>query len=210
MPLFVGCYSYTPIEVATVPTGSEVRARITGAASDRVAPLLGTFDTRVLIGNVVENNAGTMVLEVPTGAMPNVVASVVPLHARIPLAAADMVSLEQRKLDVSRTSISRGCDRGGNRHRCSRRNSRRRRQFGRRPTAGRSAADQSNSDLSASLLGRFGHGDLHGALRLRRSVVALQQRSRPSHLVRRSRDSDDAEWRVRPNADAGAGLKLRT
>ena len=58
-----------------VPAGSEVRTRITGAASDRVAPLIGTFDTRVLTGSVVENNAGTMVLEVPTGAMPNVVAN---------------------------------------------------------------------------------------------------------------------------------------
>lgn len=105
LPVAAGCYSYTPISPAAAPAGSEVRARITGAASDRVAPLLGTFDTRVLTGNVVENNAGAMVLEVPNGAMPNVTESIVQLHARIPLAAADMVSLEQRKLDVPRTVI---------------------------------------------------------------------------------------------------------
>jgi hypothetical protein len=108
MPLLVGCYSYTPIDVTAVPAGSEVRTRITGAASDRVAPLIGSFDTRVLIGSVVENNAGTMVLEVPTGAMSNVVADVVQLHARVPLSAGDMVSLEQRKLDVGRTSMLAG------------------------------------------------------------------------------------------------------
>ena len=108
MPLLVGCYSYTPIDFTAAPAGSEVRARITGAAMDRVAPLLGSFDTRVLTGSVVENNAGTMLVEVPTGAMSNVVANVVQLHARIPLSAADMVSLEQRKLDVGRTSVLAG------------------------------------------------------------------------------------------------------
>ena len=37
MPLLVGCYSYTPIDFTAAPAGSEVRARITGAAMDRVA-----------------------------------------------------------------------------------------------------------------------------------------------------------------------------
>jgi hypothetical protein len=105
MPLMVGCYSYTPITPAAAPTGSEVRARITGAASDRVSPLLHSFDTRVLVGNIVENNAGSMILQVPMGAMPNIAETIVPLQTRIPLAAADVVSLEQRKLDATRTTI---------------------------------------------------------------------------------------------------------
>ncbi|MEP6492117.1 MAG: hypothetical protein ABJF01_05540 [bacterium] len=105
MPLLVGCYTYTPIEPAAVPAGVEVRARITGAASDRVAPLLGSFNTRELVGNVVENNGGAIVLQVPMGAMPNVAELIVPMQTRIPLAAADMVSLERRKVDVARTSI---------------------------------------------------------------------------------------------------------
>jgi hypothetical protein len=119
LPVMAGCYSYTPITPAAAPAGSEVRARITGAASDRVAPLLHSLDTRVLIGSVVENNAGEMVLQVPLGAMPNVAETIVPLQTRIPLAAADLVSLERRKLDVPRTTIlvrrNRGWTRGGNR-----------------------------------------------------------------------------------------------
>jgi hypothetical protein len=89
LPVVAGCYSYTPITPAAAPTGSEVRARITGAASDRVGPLLHSFDTRVLIGNVVENNAGAMVLQVPLGAMSNVAETIVPLQTRVPLTAAD-------------------------------------------------------------------------------------------------------------------------
>jgi hypothetical protein len=108
MPLMLGCYSYTAITPALAPAGSEVRVRITGAASDRVAPLLGTFDTRILVGSIVENNAGAMVLQVPNGAMPNVTADVVRFQTQIPLAAADVMSMEQRKIDVTRTTILMG------------------------------------------------------------------------------------------------------
>jgi hypothetical protein len=105
IPLLMGCYSYTQIDPVAAPVGSEVRARITGAASDRVAPLIGSFDNRVLVGSVVENNAGAMLLQVPTGAMPNVTASVVPLQTRVPLSAADLVGLERRTIDRTRTTI---------------------------------------------------------------------------------------------------------
>jgi hypothetical protein len=105
---FVGCYSYQPIEVTTAPVGTEVRAHITGAASDRVAPLLGSFDTRELVGSVVENRAGNMLLEVAMGAKPNVTDGVVQLHARVPVGPSDLVSFERRKLDVGRTVLLAG------------------------------------------------------------------------------------------------------
>jgi len=101
----VGCYTYQPITPAAAPPGTEVRAVITGAASDRVAPLIGSLDTRVLVGNVIENDNGTMTLEVPTGAMPNVAETVVRLHARVPIMPTDLVGLERRKLDKGRTGL---------------------------------------------------------------------------------------------------------
>jgi hypothetical protein len=111
--VLTGCYTYQPIEPAAAPLGSEVRARINGAASDRVAPLVGTFDNRVLVGNVVENTNGVMTLEVPTGAMPNVAESVVRLHSRVPLMPADLVGLERRTLDKGRTILLGGAVAGG-------------------------------------------------------------------------------------------------
>lgn len=105
VPLLAGCYNYTPIAPTTVQPGVEVRATINGAASDRVAPITGTFDNRLLTGNVIENNGGTLVVEIPTGAVPNTGASVVQMHQRVNLAPADMVRLETRKLDVGRTSL---------------------------------------------------------------------------------------------------------
>ncbi len=106
-PLFglIGCYSYQPIEAAAVPVGAEVRAHITGAASDRVGPMLHSLDVRTLIGNVTENASGSMMLEVPNGAMPNVTEGVIPLRARIPITPSDLVTLERRKLDVGRTML---------------------------------------------------------------------------------------------------------
>ena len=101
----VGCYSYQPIEAAAVPVGTEVRAHITGAASDRVAPMLHSTDVRMLVGSVTENANGTILLEVPNGAMPNVTEGVVPLRARVPIVPSDLVTLERRKLDVGRTVI---------------------------------------------------------------------------------------------------------
>ena len=108
MPLMVGCYSYTPITPTRGPRARRF-ARESRARRPTASPLCSaSFDTRVLVGNVVENNAGAMMLQVPMGAMPNVVADIVPLQTRIPLSAADLVSLEQRKLDVGRTSILAG------------------------------------------------------------------------------------------------------
>src|SRR5215211_611859 len=96
---FVGCHSYQPIDPAAAPPGTEVRARITGAASDRVAPLIGSFDTRVLVGSVIDNANGVLTLEVPTGGMPNVAETVVRLRTRVPITATDLIGLERRKLD---------------------------------------------------------------------------------------------------------------
>ncbi len=105
VPLLAGCYNYAKVEPAAVTPGTEVRVQINGAAADRIAPLIGSFDTRVLTGSVIENKNGEMVLEVAKGAMPNVSEAVVPLRQHIPLAAGDFVSLETRKLDVTRTSL---------------------------------------------------------------------------------------------------------
>ena len=107
-PLIVGCYNYAAVNPTSVPQGTEVRAKITGAASDRIAPQLGTFDTREITGNVVANDNGAMTLEVPTGAIANTGESIIPLHQRVQLNPADFVSLETRRLDVVRSSIMAG------------------------------------------------------------------------------------------------------
>lgn len=108
VPMLAACYNYAPVTAASAPAGLEVRARITGAAMDRVAPLLGTFDVRELTGTIIENNGGNMVLDVPTGAVPNTGSSIVQLRQRVPIGPSDLVSLETRRLDVGRTVLLTG------------------------------------------------------------------------------------------------------
>jgi hypothetical protein len=104
-PFVFGCYSYTPITPATAAPGTDIRAKITGAASDRVSPVLGSFDTREVTGNIVQNRDGQMVVDVPLGTRPNIAENAGPLHRTVSLSPADVVSLDRRRLDVTRTSL---------------------------------------------------------------------------------------------------------
>jgi hypothetical protein len=108
LPFLAGCYNYAAVLPGAVQPGVEVRATINGAASDRVAPVTGTFDNHFLTGNVIETNAGSIVLEIPTGAVANTGLTVVQMHQRVTLAPADIVNLETRRLDVARTSVLAG------------------------------------------------------------------------------------------------------
>lgn len=107
-PFVVGCYTYTPIEPAAAPVGTEVRATISGAASDRIAPIIGQFNQRVLTGTIDQNNGGSMTLQVQTGAAPNTGSIVVPLMQRVPLDRADVTQLETRHLSRQRTAVLAG------------------------------------------------------------------------------------------------------
>ena len=107
-PFLVGCYSYAPIDPAAAPVGTEVRAHISGAASDRIAPIIQQFNQRVLTGKIDENNAGAMTLEIQTGAMLNTGSTVAPLMQRVPLDRGEVVQLESRQISPSRTAMLMG------------------------------------------------------------------------------------------------------
>ena len=82
-----------------------VRARVSSTAAERVAPLLGMSDARVLTGTLVDNQSGTLIVEVPTIAQATVGTGGQALYQRISIAPSDLVELESRKLDRKRTGI---------------------------------------------------------------------------------------------------------
>ena len=104
LPLMVGCYSYTPITPEAAPVGWRC-ARESRAPRRTALVLWFPARSRVLVGNIVENNAGAMILQVPMGAMPNIAETIVPMQTRVPINATDLVSLERRTLDATRTTI---------------------------------------------------------------------------------------------------------
>ena len=82
-----------------------VRARITASAAEQVAPLLGVSDARVLTGKLVDNASGTMIVEVPTMVPARAGASAQSLYQRISIAPNQVVELESRQLDRTRTAL---------------------------------------------------------------------------------------------------------
>ena len=100
-----GCYRYAPVETGAVPEGANVRARVTAAAAERIAPLLGLGEMRVLTGSLVDRNNGALILEVPTAASTGMGSSMQTLYQRVALAPGEVTELETRTLDRTRTAV---------------------------------------------------------------------------------------------------------
>jgi hypothetical protein len=82
-----------------------VRARISANAAEQIAPLLGVSDARVLTGKLVENSSGAMIVEVPTMVPARAGASAQSLYQRISIAPGQLVELESRQLDRTKTGL---------------------------------------------------------------------------------------------------------
>jgi len=103
IPLAGACYTYAPIDPSAAVVGEGVRARITAPAAARLAPLLGTGETRVLTGKLVENGRNELIIEVPAVVEVGVGSSMQSLYQRVSIARSDVVELEARKLDTFKT-----------------------------------------------------------------------------------------------------------
>ena len=103
--LLAGCYSYAPIQPSLVQPGTGVRARVSPTAAEQIAPLLGTTDARVLVGTLVDNRSGTMIVEVPRMTQSGGGGAAQSLNQRISIAPGQLVELETRRLDRKRTAI---------------------------------------------------------------------------------------------------------
>jgi hypothetical protein len=108
LPLLAGCYTYAPIEPVRVQPGTSVRARVSGTAAARLAPLLGTTDARVVSGRLIDTRADTMIVEVPTVVPTTVGGATETLHQRVSIPRTDLVELETRRLDRFRTTAIAG------------------------------------------------------------------------------------------------------
>ena len=101
------CYTYTPIELAAVAPGMEVRARVSAGTAQQLGPSLGMSDARVLSGSVVETPVDGLTLRVasaPAGAL----GAPDGLFQQIFLKRAELLELESRRLDNTRTRLAVG------------------------------------------------------------------------------------------------------
>jgi hypothetical protein len=103
--LFTGCYAYAPIEPSAARPGVDVRARISAASAERLAPLLGAADNRVLAGRLIEMRADMLIVEVPVVAQAGIGSTIQTLHQRVSIARGELLELETRTLDRMRTAV---------------------------------------------------------------------------------------------------------
>lgn len=97
----VGCYAYAPASLETIAPGETVRARLTPQARERLpAQVRGADGT--LQGELLEHDDGGLTLFVPTAVRQEGFYAE-DLHQRIMLSTADVVEVERRQLDRSRT-----------------------------------------------------------------------------------------------------------
>ncbi len=101
--LLSGCYKYATVQPGEVLPGTGVRARVSAATAERIAPLLGTTDARVLTGQLIENQSGTLLVEVPTVVQAGMAGATQTLSQRISIPRAELLELESRRLDKVRT-----------------------------------------------------------------------------------------------------------
>jgi hypothetical protein len=98
------CYTYAPVQPATVTPGTSVRARISATAAERVAPLIGVNDARLLTGKFAGTDAAGFLIEVPTTTQVGPAGSLQSLAQRISIPRGDLLEIETRTLNRGRTA----------------------------------------------------------------------------------------------------------
>jgi hypothetical protein len=100
-----GCYSYHAVNPSDAVLDTRVRATVSAEKAAELATALNNV-TPVIMGTLVERDGQTLMLEVPllgTG-----VDGADPLHTRVRITPADLVTLESRTLSKLRTGIVLG------------------------------------------------------------------------------------------------------
>ena len=100
------CHTFRPVVVDELIPGQTVRARITGAFSDSLSPIL-LRDAREFEGIVVENAGSSILMEIPVN---QTLAGLrfQTLSQRVEIPAAEFLDLEIKELDRGRTFLAVG------------------------------------------------------------------------------------------------------
>jgi hypothetical protein len=105
MALTTGCYTYAPIELATVTPGMDVRARVRATTAEQLGPSLGMSDARLLSGSVVDLTPDGVTLRVES-VRAGTIGAPEGLLQQILISRADVLELESKRLDQGRTRLA--------------------------------------------------------------------------------------------------------
>ncbi len=103
----LGCYTYAPATLETVQPGAKIRAVLSTEAQADLARRVG-LDTRELEGELVDADATTVLIAVKVPAPPTGLAAAQELRQRIDVPRRDVLRVDERKLDGTRTGLLMG------------------------------------------------------------------------------------------------------
>jgi hypothetical protein len=101
--LLAGCYTYSPIDPASVTPGMEVRARVSAPLAAQLAPTLAMGQSRLVEGKVVDNQSG-LTLKVAS-VLPGTVGAPEGLFQQVQITRTDLVELESKQFDRGKTRL---------------------------------------------------------------------------------------------------------
>src|SRR5919197_5552238 len=105
LPFIGACYTYAPIDPATIAPGMSVRARVSAGTAQQLQPLLGGSDARLLSGTLISVTADTFIVEVPSVMEAEIGSSFQTLHQRVSIPRSGLLELESRTLDRFKTTV---------------------------------------------------------------------------------------------------------
>ena len=105
LPLVTACYTHTPIEPHALRPRTSIRARVTAETAERLEPLLGVSNARLVSGVVITTSPDTLIVEVPTTVRAEIGSSMQTLKQRVAIPRASIFELESRRIDRVRTGL---------------------------------------------------------------------------------------------------------
>ena len=100
--MLAGCHRYVPARIGAVPAGTDVRVHVTPDAAERIADAYGTAD----LEGRLESWSDEVVVTIPVPAAPGMLDR--GLRNRVIIPAADVLAVEVRERDPTRSAILAG------------------------------------------------------------------------------------------------------
>lgn len=104
------CHTYVPASPESVPEGAEVRALLSTESQTRLLQVSG-MDLRELHGTLLRKRSDRLLFEVRVPDAMNTLTGR-PLYQRLDVAPADLLRIEQRRVDALRTGLFIGAAAG--------------------------------------------------------------------------------------------------
>ena len=103
--LTLGCFSYVPVDVESVPVGTSVRAHLSPTGTEAFASRTGV-DRETVNGTLVEKRNSSLVFLVRSVSSAQSSASLDDLFQQVDVPRQDIVQVEQKKLQTEKTALT--------------------------------------------------------------------------------------------------------